>query len=168
MDNEAGFDIADPPLDFINTDSYWYAFYNGFINTLRVGLMAVVLCTVLGLVFGIARMSSNWLISKIALAYVEIIRNTPLLIQLFLIYFGVLLALPNVEDAVRPFGSSIYLSNRGLVMPWPRMTSSAVIWLAFLVLGIIQLQVMWNYYKRRESVLGRLAIGLCPACWSFC
>ena len=133
MDNEAGFDIADPPLDFVNTDSYWYAFYNGFLNTVRVGLMAVVLCTVLGLVMGIARLSTNWLISNIALAYVEIIRNTPLLIQLFLIYFGLLLALPNVEDAIRPFGSSIFLSNRGFVMPWPRLMDSAPIFLAFVV-----------------------------------
>lgn len=155
MDNEAGFDIADPPLDFINTDSYWFAFFNGFLNTIRVGLMAVVLCTVLGLVMGIARLSSNWLISNIALAYVEIIRNTPLLIQLFLIYFGLLLALPNVEDAIQPFGASVFLSNRGFVMPWPRLMDSAPIFLAFVILGIIQFQVMWMYYARQETLTGR-------------
>ncbi|MGB1249420.1 MAG: ABC transporter permease subunit [Candidatus Promineifilaceae bacterium] len=155
MDNEAGFDIADPPLDFVNTDSYWYAFYNGFLNTVRVGLMSVVLCTVLGLVMGIARLSSNWLISNIALAYVEIIRNTPLLIQLFLIYFGLLLALPNVEDAIQPFGASVFLSNRGFVMPWPRLTDSAPVFLAFVILAIIQFQVMWMYYGRQEVLTGR-------------
>ncbi len=155
MDNEAGFDIADTTVEYVNTDSYWYAFYVGFLNTLRVGLLAVVLCTIIGLVVGIARLSDNWLIAKVSLAYVEIIRNTPLLIQLFLIYFGVLLALPNVELALQPFGLPIYLSNRGLVLPWPRLTSGAPIWLAFLVLGIIQFQVMWMHYGRVEEKTGR-------------
>ncbi len=155
MDNEAGFDIADTPVEYTNTDSYWYAFYNGFLNTLRVGLMAVVLCTIIGLVVGIARLSDNWLIAKISLAFVEIIRNTPLLIQLFLIYFGVLLALPDVKEAIQPFGLSVFLSNRGFVMPWPRLMSSAPIWFAFVILGIIQFQVMWAYYGRETERTGR-------------
>lgn len=155
MNSEAGFDISETLGDYENTDSYWRAFYLGFLNTLRVGLLGVVLTTILGTLAGIARLSTNWLISKLALAYVELIRNTPLLVQLFFIYFGVLLTLPDIDEAIRPFGASIFLSNRGLAMPWPQFTSSSAIWIAFLVLGVIQIQVLWIYLGRREDKTGK-------------
>ncbi|MCA9995862.1 MAG: ABC transporter permease subunit [Anaerolineales bacterium] len=154
MDNEAGFDISDAPLEYTNTDSYWWAFYNGVLNTFRVGLLAVVATTILGTLAGIARMSENWLVAKIALAYVEIIRNTPLLIQLLLIYFSIILALPDIKEAVQPFGLPIFLSNRGLNLPWPLLMSSASAWVAFLVLGAIQFQVLWILLGKREEVTG--------------
>ena len=155
MSSEAGFDIGDTVLDYVNTDSYWYAFTLGLLNTLKVGLMAVVLTTFLGLFVGIARLSKNWLVNKIALAYIELFRNTPILLQLFFIYFTVILAFPDVRDAARPFGLSIFVTNRGLSIPSPQLTSSAAIWLAFLVLGIIQFQVMWIWLGRREEKTGR-------------
>lgn len=154
MDNEAGFDISDAPLEYTNTDSYWWAFYNGILNTFRVGLLAVFATTILGTLAGIARMSENWLVAKIALAYVEIIRNTPLLIQLLLIYFSIILALPDIKEAIQPFGLPIFLSNRGLNLPWPLLTSSASAWIAFLVLGVIQFQVLWIILGKREEVTG--------------
>lgn len=154
MDNQAGFDISDAPLDYENTDSYWWAFYNGILNTFRVGLLAVVATTILGTLAGIARMSKNWLVSKIALAYVEIIRNTPLLIQLLLIYFSIILSLPDIKEAYQPFGLPIFLSNRGLNLPWPLFMSSASTWIAFLILGIIQFQVLWMFLGRREEISG--------------
>ncbi|MEM8861142.1 MAG: ABC transporter permease subunit [Chloroflexota bacterium] len=155
MENEAGFDISDPPLEYVNTDSYWYAVYLGFLNTLRVGLLGVVFTTILGTLAGIARLSTNWLISKIALAYVEIIRNTPILIQLFIIYFVVILSLPKVEDAFQLFGFPVFLSNRGLSMPWPEFMSSSAVWIAFLILGIIQFQVTRMYLDRQEERTGK-------------
>lgn len=164
MDSEAGFDISETIGDYENTDSYWRAFYLGFLNTLRVGLLGVVFTTILGTLAGIARLSSNWLISKLALAYVELIRNTPLLVQLFFIYFGVLLTLPDIDQAIRPLGASIFLSNRGLALPWPQFTSSAAIWVAFLILGVIQIQVLSIYLGRREDKTGkegnRLVLGI--------
>ena len=99
MDSEAGFDIADTVLNYVNTDSYWRAFGHGVLNSLKVGLMGVILTTFLGLFVGIARLSNNWLVSKISLAYIELIRNTPLLLQLFFIYFGFFLALPLVKES---------------------------------------------------------------------
>ena len=155
MSSEAGFDIGDTVLEYVNTDSYWYAFLNGILNTLKVGLMAVVLTTFLGLFVGIARLSKNWLVNKVALAYIELFRNTPILLQLFFIYFTVILAFPEVREAAQPLGLPIFITNRGLSIPSPQLTSSAAIWLAFLVLGVIQFQVMWIWLGRREEKTGR-------------
>ncbi len=155
MDSEAGFDISDTMLEYVNTDSYWYAFWLGILNTLKVGLMAVVLTTFLGLFVGIARLSKNWLVNKVALAYIELFRNTPILLQLFFIYFTVILAFPDAREAAQPLGLPIFIANRGLSIPSPQLTSSAAIWLAFLILGIIQFQVMWILLGRREEKTGR-------------
>lgn len=155
MSNGAGFDIGDTVLEYSNTDSYWYAFLNGVLNTLKVGLMAVVLTTFLGLFVGIARLSKNWLVSNIALAYIELFRNTPILLQLFFIYFTVILAFPDVSEANKFLGLPIYITNRGLSIPSPQLTTSAAIWMAFLILGIIQFQVMWIFLGRREEKTGR-------------
>ena len=155
MDSEAGFDVSDTVGDISNTDPYWAVFYQGVLNTLRVAVLGVVLTSIVGTVAGIARLSENWLLSKLALWYVEIVRNTPLLIQLFFIYFGVILAAPSLENAIQPLGLPIYLSQRGLNMPSFEFTSSASIWVAFLVLGIIQFQVMWVILGRREERTGQ-------------
>lgn len=155
MSSEAKFDIGDTVLEYTNTDSYWFAFLNGVLNTLKVGLMAVVLTTFLGLFVGIARLSKNWLVSNIALAYIELFRNTPILLQLFFIYFTVILAFPDVAVASKFLGLPIYITNRGMSIPSPQLTTSAAIWLAFLILGIIQFQVMWIFLGRREEKTGR-------------
>jgi general L-amino acid transport system permease protein len=155
MSSEAGFDIGDTVLEYVNTDSYWYAFTNGVLNTLKVGLMAVVLTTFLGLFVGIARLSNNWLVNKVALAYIELFRNTPILLQLFFIYFTVILAFPEVREAAQPLGLPLFITNRGLSIPSPQFTSSAAIWLAFLILGVIQFQVMWILLGRRQEKTGR-------------
>jgi general L-amino acid transport system permease protein len=155
MSSEAKFDIGDTVLEFTNTDSYWFAFLNGFLNTLKVGLMAVVLTTFLGLFVGIARLSKNWLVNNLALTYIELFRNTPILLQLFFIYFTVILAFPEVREVSGILGLPIYLTNRGLFIPSAQLTSSAAIWLAFLVLGVVQFQVMWIFLGRREEQTGR-------------
>jgi general L-amino acid transport system permease protein len=155
MESEAGFDIADAPKDYVNTDPYWRAFGIGVRNSLRVAVLGVILTAVVGTIAGIARLSNNWLISTLALWYVEITRNTPLLIQLFFVYFGVILTLPGLREAIRIPILDVYLSNRGLSIPSPQFTSSAAIWLAFLVLGVIQFQVLWIILGRREERTGR-------------
>ena len=155
MDSEAGFDISETAIEYKATDSYWEAFYVGILNTLKVGLLGVFLVTIVGTFAGIARLSNNWLISQIALWYVELMRNTPLLVQLFFIYFGVLLALPNINEASQLLGMPIFLSNRGLAYPSPQFTSSASIWIAFLVLAIIQIQVQSIILNRKEERTGQ-------------
>ena len=164
MQSEAGFDISDAPVEYTNTDSYWTAFSIGVRNTLKVAILGVILTAIVGTFAGIARLSSNWLISKLALWYVELMRNLPVLILLFFFYFGVILVLPDLKEAIQPLGLPIFLSNRGLSIPSLELTSSAAVWLAFVVLGIIQFQVLWVILGRREERTGqqtnRLGLGI--------
>ncbi len=157
MDSEAGFDIADTMIDYVNTDPYWRAFTVGVLNTLKVAIMGVILTTIVGTIAGIARLSNNWLIGKLALWYVELMRNTPLLIQIFFIYFGVILVAPTLDNALQPLGLPIYISRRGLNIPSLVFTSSAGVWVAFLILGIVQFQVLWILLGRREERTGQPA-----------
>lgn len=99
------------------TDSAGEAMIAGFFNTIKVAVLGIVLATWLGLIVGIARLSRNWLVNRLALAYVELFRNTPLLVQLFFWYFAVMLQLPNGSPAQPPlrwFGDFVVLTNSGL------------------------------------------------------
>ncbi len=121
------------------TDSYSYALMAGAVNTLRVVGLGILLATLLGLIIGIARLSSNWLVRTLATVYIEALRNTPLVVQLVFWYTAVLLKLPRVDESLQFFGA-IYLSQRGLAMPQPQPTETFALWgyvgLAGLVLGV--------------------------------
>lgn len=132
----AGFPISEG-ISYDPTRSNAYAFWVGVVNTLRVASIGIVCATVIGTVIGVGRLSSNWLVRKLATLYVETIRNIPLLVQLFFWYFAVLLtALPLVEESLRLPGS-IFLSRRGLSMPWPIGTPSLAYWGVCLLLGCL-------------------------------
>jgi len=100
-------------------DSYAEAMLAGLFNTMKVALLGIVLALMLGLIVGVARLSHNWLVNRLALAYVEALRNTPLLVQLFFWYFGVFLQLPTGAPESPPltlFNSLIVLTNRSLAI----------------------------------------------------
>ena len=131
----AGFPISEG-MAYDPTEVNGYAFLVGIVNTLRVAVIGIVLATVIGTVIGVARLSSNWLVRKLAAIYVETIRNIPLLVQLFFWYFAVMLtALPLVGDSIRLPGS-VFLSRRGLYMPWPVATESFGAWAWYLAGGV--------------------------------
>lgn len=114
----SGFSISFTLIPFDRTSYYWEAFVVGLLNTLLVAAIGIFFATIVGFTVGIARLSSNWLISRIATVYVEIIRNIPLLLQLFFWYFAVLKAMPAVHDSLAlPFGA--YLNQRGFFVPQP-------------------------------------------------
>ncbi len=149
LENAASFALSETSLPYDPaTDSYLYAFFIGVLNTLRVVIVGIILATLLGLVAGIARLSSNWLIAKIAQVYVEIFRNTPLLIQLFFWYFVGILKLPRVRDSIEIPGG-IYLSNRGLAVPWFTPNETFTAWLVIAGAGIL---AAFGVYK----LLGRV------------
>jgi len=130
----AGFPISEG-ISYEPTHSNGYAFWVGVVNTLRIAGIGIVFATVIGTVVGISRLSTNWLVRRLAALYVETIRNIPLLVQLFFWYFAVILtALPLVADSLRLPGP-IYLSRRGLYMPWPVATASFPMWSWFLIGG---------------------------------
>jgi general L-amino acid transport system permease protein len=149
--DEASFDLAEG-MAFSPVDPYWRAFVVGVVNTLKVAIAGIVLATVLGLVAGVARLSSNWLISKIAGVYIEIIRNTPVLVQLFFIYFAVILKLPELRDRIVLPGP-IFLSNRGIHMVWPRATTSFGTWWPFWIVAIAGAVALyaWRVLLERRS-----------------
>jgi general L-amino acid transport system permease protein len=99
LGDRAGFDIGDKPVWYTSNSTYWEAYTVGFINTMRVVLVGLVLATVLGVFGGIFLLSSNWLLRTITLAIVEVLRNTPLLVQLFVWYFAIMLSLPTFQQS---------------------------------------------------------------------
>ena len=132
----AGFPISEG-LRYDPTDVNGYAFWVGIVNTIRVAVIGIVFATILGTVVGVARLSSNWLVRKLAGIYVEIIRNIPLLVQLFFWYFAVMItALPMVKSAIRLPGS-IYLSRRGVYIPWATPTDSFRTWMLYVLGGLV-------------------------------
>jgi general L-amino acid transport system permease protein len=115
LGREAGMPIADTWLAYSPKNTYLRAFIVGIVNTLRVAVIGVVLATVLGTMLGIARLSSNWLLSRLAAVYVEALRDLPLLLQL-LFWYVMMQGLPAGRAAWKPI-DGVFLSNRGLVLP---------------------------------------------------
>jgi general L-amino acid transport system permease protein len=145
LDRTAGFGLAEGPA-YQSTDTYARAFYVGLVNTLRVSIVGVVLATVLGLITALARLSGNPIASRLATAYIEVFRNTPLLVQLIFWYRGVVLQLPGLSDGIvllrreiegDTVSATVFLSQRGLALPSPVAGESAGIWLAICALGLI-------------------------------
>ena len=136
-DNTAGFDISQSLISYsASTSTFGRAFWVGLLNTLLVAGLGIFFATVIGLVVGLARLSRNWLLARLATGYVELIRNTPLLLQILFWYNAVLKSLPELRGSVAlPFGG--YLNNRGLFLPRPEFGErfNAVV-IAFLV-GVI-------------------------------
>ncbi len=147
---DASFAISESLIPYDPSDSYARAMLVGALNTIKVSILGIILATVLGTVTGIARLSSNWLVSSVARWYVDLIRNTPLLLQLFFLFFAVILAFPPIKDAIQPFGLPVYLSQRGIDLPWPVLMSSFTTWLIFLVAGAVLGAAVWWWLGRRE------------------
>ncbi|MFA7669384.1 MAG: ABC transporter permease subunit, partial [Burkholderiaceae bacterium] len=103
LSREAGFAIGESSVAYTPADSYGRAIWVGLINTLRVSVIGIVLATLLGTLVGIARLSGNWLVSRVAAAYVELMRNVPLLLQLFFWYAVITENMPGPRQAYEPF-----------------------------------------------------------------
>ncbi|HSH22230.1 MAG TPA: ABC transporter permease subunit [Candidatus Caenarcaniphilales bacterium] len=130
----AGFDISQTVVPYSARDSYGHAFLVGLANTLMVSAVGIVLATILGVITGVARLSTNWLVSKLAAGYVELMRNTPLLVQLVLLY-AVLLQLPVVANSIALPGP-VFLNQRGLFLPRPVTEPTFGLWLGVVLAGI--------------------------------
>jgi general L-amino acid transport system permease protein len=151
LGREAGFEIAESPIDYDASHSYGRAFLVGLGNTAIVAVLGILAATVLGTLIGIARLSSNWLVARLASAYVEVMRNVPLLLQL-LVWYGIFTELlPSVREAIA-FGDSVFVSQRGFRFAWPapHPAWAACGWalLAALVLGL-----GWRDLARRRQRL---------------
>ena len=152
--NPASFDIGESHISYQASDSYGRALLVGLVNTLVVSALGIVLTTIVGIIAGIARLSSNWLISRLAAAYVGVIRNTPLIIQLAFWYFGIILKLPPVREAVALPGS-IYLTQRGVYLPWYEPLARFGSWRVYIWIALASLVVIWlifRFIQKRSDV----------------
>lgn len=135
----AGFDIGESLIDYVRADTYSRALFVGILNTAYVSIVGVFFATIFGVILGVSRLSTNFLIAKLSSIYLEILRNIPLLVLLVFWYGAVFITLPRVKEAIT-FGP-VFLSNRGIAVPWgiPTETWSSylMVLLGALVVAII-------------------------------
>lgn len=155
LDDSAGFAISDSPIPYDPSMSFARALWVGILNTLRVSLVGIFIATILGFIVGIAQLSSNWLVSKIALAFVEIHRNIPLLVLLFLWYRGVFTKLPAVRDSIA-WPGPVYINQRGVYMPAIHLTDTGIYFAVSLVLGVFGAVGSWVWLQKIRAETGRV------------
>ncbi len=165
LNQEAGFGICLTLIEYNETYSYGRTFIIGLLNTALVSFLGIILATVIGFVVGIARLSSNWLVSRFAAVYIETFRNIPLLLQIFFWYFAVLQALPSARQSMS-LGEAIFLNVRGLYFPAPVFGEGSSVVIATFVIGIVAsvLINIWAKNKQRltgqQTPMGRIVLGL--------
>ena len=152
---ESGMPISNSLLPYSPADSYGYAFLIGIVNTLYVAFLGIVLATILGIVIGVARVSGNWLISKLAEIYVEVLRNIPLLLVLFFTYSIVLAALPIPRKSLIPF-QGFFLNNRGIYLPRPLPDQGFFIVCLAVLAGCVAAFLIHRYAVRVHRETGRI------------
>ena len=153
LTREAGFGILMTLIEYNESYSYGRTFLVGILNTLLVAICGIVLATILGFILGIARLSNNWLISRIAAIYIEIFRNIPLLLQIFFWYFAVLQALPGPAQSMQ-LGESYYLNNRGLFAPRPLFEDGFGIVAIAILLAIAGVMYLRKWATKRQESTG--------------
>lgn len=153
LNGRSGFEIPDRLIDYSSESSYGRALLVGIVNTARVAVLGIIVATIIGFMVGIGRLSSNWMIRKLATVYIEVFRNIPLLLVILFWYQGVLALLPNVRGSLSlPFGS--YLNNRGLYLP--RLIWSQGAWV---IIAGLMIAIVLSWYVARRAHARQMATG---------
>ena len=149
------FDIGYLPfIEHTNSHSYFNAFLVGLLNTILVAVLGIFFATILGFLIGIGRLSDNWIVSRFCGSYIEVLRNIPLLLQIFFWYHAVLRILPRAKSSIN-FGDSFFLNLKGLFIPRPLPETgfNSVLLIGIIsIIGIIFLNV---WAKRRQNITGK-------------
>ena len=154
LDNTAGFAVNQSLIPYDESDSYGRVFFVGLLNTLLVAGIGIVLATILGLFIGIARLSRNWLLARLAGGYVELIRNLPLLFHILFWYLAVLGTLPGPRQSLSLFGE-IFLNNRGIIVPAPVAGQGAGTVFAVFASSVIAIVAIKLWARRLHIRTGR-------------
>jgi general L-amino acid transport system permease protein len=155
LSNTAGFDVSQALIPYSGSDTYTRVFFVGLLNTLLVAVIGIFFATIIGFLVGLGRLSPNWLLSRVAGAYVELIRNLPLLFQILFWYLAVLATLPNPRQSISLFGS-FFLSNRGFVIPKPIGHEGLTAFVIAIVVAIAASLALRSYARRLLFQSGRL------------
>lgn len=152
LDHTAGFGVIQTLIPYTEESSYGRVFLVGLLNTLLVAVIGTVLAVALGFVIGVARLSGNWLISRLAYVYIEVFRNIPLLLQLFFWYFAILRPLPGAREAITIL-PDVFLSNRGIAMPSVGATPATAIFVVVVLMTLVGIGVMrsWSHSRFIET-----------------
>lgn len=165
LNQEAGFGIGLTLIEYNETYSYGRTFIVGLLNTALVSVLGIILATAIGFTMGVARLSTNWLVSRLAAVYIETFRNIPLLLQIFFWYFAVLQALPSARQSLS-LGEAIFLNVRGLCFPAPVFNEGSGVVIAAFVIGLVATISIsiWARNKQRltgqQTPMGRIGLGL--------
>lgn len=150
----AGFDIIQTLVPYSSASNFGTALYVGFLNTVLISFLSIIAATLIGFVVGLMRLSKNWLASRIATMYIEVFRNVPLLLWIFVFYSAIRQPLPDVRNAFSLFGS-LFLSKKGLMMPKPLFGDGAWIGLVALVAAIVAAIAIARWSKARQAATGQ-------------
>jgi general L-amino acid transport system permease protein len=161
LSREAAFEIAEKPISYSPADTYARAFLIGVLNTLHVAILGIIFTTILGVIVGIARLSTNWIIRNLALVYVEVFRNIPLPLQLLCWWFWLREATPGPRQAWNLM-PGVWLSNRGLVYPVPQADSLHLVMLIAALVGIVAAVLLHRWAKKRQAATGQTF----PSIWA--
>ncbi len=165
LSEKSGFDILMSLIPYSSDSTYGSTFVVGLLNTLLVGFLGIILATLLGFTMGIARLSKNWVIAKIATFYIEIFRNIPLLIQLFFWYIAVLGVLPSARGSHSLF-DSFFLNVRGLYLPAPIAEDGMIFTGIAFIIGLIATFFVSKWANNKQIKTGKrppvflIALGL--------
>ena len=154
LNSRAGFGLSHTFfIDYSSNDSRWKAYFTCLINTIRICSLGILLTKILGTIMGVARLSSNFLISRISALYIEILRNTPLLVQI-VFWQIVFLKLPQISNAITTGGYTA-ISNRGILIPWIEANPKFDIFFAIVVIAILISIFLKIFLNRREEEKGQ-------------
>ena len=154
MGQTAGFSISQHLIDYEEANSYGRAFVVGLLNTILIAALGIVFATIIGFFIGIARLSSNWLISRMATAYIEILRNVPLLLQILFWYIAVLRALPRTKQSLSLF-DTFFLNVRGLYLPKPIFEEGFANILYALLATFVLIIFLTRWAHKRQELTGQ-------------
>jgi len=155
LDKPAGFGIPQSLIEYNELSPNWRVFWVGLLNTILVAGFGIALATILGFAVGLARLSSNWLVARLATVYIEVIRNVPLLLQILFWYFAVLQALPQPRDSLAFLGDLFFLNNRGFYAPKP-VFEDGFGWVALAVVVALAAVIgIARWARRRREATGQ-------------
>ena len=154
LDRPSGFDIGQTLVDYTAASTFGRAFLVGFLNTILVAVVGIILATIIGFAMGIARLSHNWLINTLATFYVEIVRNIPLLLQLLLVYALIIHSLPQPRES-GVLLNAVLLNTGGLFLPEPVPEPGFAVWAIASLLALVAIPILLRWAARKRELTGQ-------------